>query len=358
MNQIIPSKDDYQTLQQIGQQALASSLLDPKLSPAKAMLIMLKGRELNIPPIMALSEISVINGKTTMSAVLMLSLVRKCYPHLKIKFEQTDQKCSVSVLEDKETGWQTFSFSMDDAKRAGLLDKKGPWHSYPRAMMRSRAVSEMCRSLFPDALMGAVYTSEELDGEVRDVDLEVVQEKPIAQSTIATHKEGSKVVTHDSQPSQQPGPDSSFDLVNRNVTTIQAASIKTIQPKSIIATQNGVPITSYVKEPVGVEITLETPFDAMSESTVHVPQKEYPKLVAPPGKPVQWVATDPSQAVTIKQAQRLHIIAGEAKWTKDQILEFMTHYGLQGFSKTYSGANDYLAAYLEDGYENWKELYT
>lgn len=358
MNQIIPSKDDYQILQHICQQAIASTLFSgSNLTPAKALLITLKGRELNIPPIMALSEISVINGKTTMSAVLMLSLVRKTYPHLKIKFEQTDLKCSVSVLEDKETGWQTFSFSMDDAKRAGLLDRKGPWHSYPRAMMRSRAVSEMCRSLFPDALMGATYTPEELGGESRDADFEVVQEKPVAQLTVATNNESSKVATHDHQPSPQPEPDSS-SLVT-SVKKVQAA-IPTIIPKKV---SNGTPMPLDHKAVASNEILSKsaTSFDAMTESSVQVPiaePKEHEPIQLPTGKPTMWVATDSKYAITIKQAQRLHVIASSKGWTKDQVLEFMNHYGLQGFSKVYTQANDYIAAYLDQGYENWKELYT
>lgn len=183
MNEIVPSKDEFFVIKEICNNAMASQLLPKNLTLPGAVLVALKGRELGIPPIMALSEIAVINGKTAMSAVLMMSLVQKAYPHLKVKYDQTETKCTVSVLENTETGWQAFSFSMDDAERAGLLfvypgKQPGPWHKFPRAMMRSRAVSEMCRALFPAALMGSVYTPEELGGQVRDVELEPIN-RPI-----------------------------------------------------------------------------------------------------------------------------------------------------------------------------------
>jgi hypothetical protein len=56
---------------------------------------------------------------------------------------------------------------MEDAHRAGLSGK-GPWKSYPAAMLRARAISAMARAMFPDALSGVVYTPEELGAEVDD----------------------------------------------------------------------------------------------------------------------------------------------------------------------------------------------
>jgi hypothetical protein len=54
-------------------------------------------------------------------------------------------------------------WDMDRAKRAGLAGKDN-WKSYPRAMLRSRCVSEGIRTVFPGATSG-VYTPE----EVRDM---------------------------------------------------------------------------------------------------------------------------------------------------------------------------------------------
>ncbi len=70
------------------------------------------------------------------------------------------------------------SFSMDDAKRAGLAGKKGPWQDYPRRMRQMRARSFALRDAFADALRGLSVREEVMD--YVDVTAEVIEEKPRA----------------------------------------------------------------------------------------------------------------------------------------------------------------------------------
>jgi hypothetical protein len=136
-------------------------------SPEQAVAIMLKGREIGIPAMQSLAQINVIQGKPTISAELMLALIYRAFPAAKITFKKLDNESC--VIEACRPGGepQTFSFSMDDAKAASLTSKDN-WKKYARAMLRSRAVSEMARSLFPDAIAGCSYTPEELGAEVDD----------------------------------------------------------------------------------------------------------------------------------------------------------------------------------------------
>ena len=53
--------------------------------------------------------------------------------------------------------------TMEDAKRAGLLGKTS-WQRYPEDMLFARALSRGARRFCPDALGGAIYTPEELEG--------------------------------------------------------------------------------------------------------------------------------------------------------------------------------------------------
>lgn len=136
---------------------------------AKALTIAWKGRELGIPPLYALSSITVIKGKPALSAELMLSLVLRKYPTANPQFLVKEGSCSVTMTRPGGAP-QTFTFTLDDAKKAGLLRPGSPWEKYPRAMLRARVTSEACRSLFPEALMGAIYTHEELGAAVIDVE--------------------------------------------------------------------------------------------------------------------------------------------------------------------------------------------
>lgn len=135
---------------------------------ARAVTIAFKGRELGIPPLYALSSIAVINGKPALSAELMLSLVLRKFPQANPEFSLASDSCSLTMTRPGGKP-QTFKFTMEDAKRAGLVRPNSPWEKYPRAMLKARVTSEACRSLFPDALLGAVYTPEELGHNPIDI---------------------------------------------------------------------------------------------------------------------------------------------------------------------------------------------
>jgi hypothetical protein len=161
---------------------------------------MLKGRELGIPPLQALSHINVINGKPAMSAELMLAQILKLHPKTQFKFpERTNEKCTISV---KRAGFdfESFTFTIQDAKQAGLMSNPS-WNKYPRAMLHARVVSEMARSLFPDALAGISYTPEEL-GAVVDENGDIIDMIPESQEALPPPEP--KPVAQTSAPSVTP----------------------------------------------------------------------------------------------------------------------------------------------------------
>jgi hypothetical protein len=162
----IPLGAEFQTMKELAKMAVASGLIPSSINtPEKALIIMLKARELGIPPMQGFSSIGVINGKPAMSAELMLALLYRNIPGFICNFvETTDKKC---VIEAKRPNGKTtkFSFTMADAEAAGLAGK-GPWKTYPSAMLRARCTSAMARAMGPDALSGVVYTPEELGAVV------------------------------------------------------------------------------------------------------------------------------------------------------------------------------------------------
>lgn len=164
----LPSTQEFATMKELGKMAVSSGLLPNGINtPEKAVIIMLKGRELGIPPMQAFSSIAVINGKPTMSAELMMAMIYRNVVGSTVNYlETTSEKC---VIEAKRPGGKAtkFSFTMEDAKRANLVGK-GPWQTYPGAMLRARCISSMARAMFPDALSGVVYTPEELGADVND----------------------------------------------------------------------------------------------------------------------------------------------------------------------------------------------
>ena len=134
-------------------------------TPQQALIIMQMGRELGIPATYALRNISVINGKPVVGAELMMGLVRRTYGQSAIRVASvTTEACTVEYREQGWDGVSELTFSMEDAKRA-KLDAKDVWRAYPRAMLRSRAVSEVVRTAFPECIAN-LYTPEEMGAEV------------------------------------------------------------------------------------------------------------------------------------------------------------------------------------------------
>lgn len=134
-------------------------------TPQQALTIMQMGRELGIPPTYALRSIHVINGKPVAAAELLMALVRRTYGQAAIRVkDSSNDACTVEYREQGWDGVSSLTFSIEDAKRA-KLDSKDVWRSYPRAMLRSRAVSGVVRTAFPECIAN-LYTPEELGADV------------------------------------------------------------------------------------------------------------------------------------------------------------------------------------------------
>ena len=134
-------------------------------TPEQALAIMLKGRELNVPPMYALSNITVLQGKPTAGAELMLALIYRDHGDDAIRFkESTAERCVVTYRRRSWASPETFAFTIEDAKRAGLTQSP-TWQKYTPALLRARCVSAVARMAFADSI-GGMYTPEELGARV------------------------------------------------------------------------------------------------------------------------------------------------------------------------------------------------
>jgi hypothetical protein len=132
--------------------------------PNKILAAMLYGRDLGITPTNALQHIIVIEGKATADAQLMGMLVRRAGHRLEDK--TTAEQSAVTITRGDDGTTHTFTFTIADARRAGLVRQGSAWEKYPQAMLFARALTGCARKGAQDALMGVAYTPEELGVEV------------------------------------------------------------------------------------------------------------------------------------------------------------------------------------------------
>jgi hypothetical protein len=137
--------------------------------PESVLAAVLYGAELGLGPMQSLQGIHVIDGRVAAAPELMRALIARAGHRLDV-VEATDDHVTMSGRRADTGATASVTWSMADAQRAGLLDKKGgSWRAYPRAMLLARATSELARMLFADVVSGLSYTPEEvasIDGTV------------------------------------------------------------------------------------------------------------------------------------------------------------------------------------------------
>lgn len=159
-------RDTLKTMMDAALRYVQSGLLPGEVNtPQKALVIMTAGRELGVPATYALRNIHVVKGKPVCSAELLLALVRRSYGPGAIRVAKTSNTaCTVQYREQGWDGISEYTFTIDDAKQAGVTNNP-TWKNYPAAMLRARCISAVVRFAFPECIAG-LYTPEEMGADV------------------------------------------------------------------------------------------------------------------------------------------------------------------------------------------------
>jgi hypothetical protein len=173
---LFPSEQEWKTIVEQAQVLQKSGFLPVAVkSPEQAIAIALKGREIGVPMMQAFAHISVINGKTSVSSELQLALIYKNCSGAIVDYVQTNNEVCTIDAQRPGRKKQRFSFSMEDAKRAGLTEKEN-WKKYPAAMLRARCVSVVAHAMFPDSIIGIVSQEDEVSETIDCEPLDVTSE--------------------------------------------------------------------------------------------------------------------------------------------------------------------------------------
>lgn len=118
-----------------------------------------------IHPMTAVRDYHIINNRPSLKAETMLA--RFMQNGGKVQWVTlTDQKAE-ATFSHPQGGTVTLDWTLDRAKTAGLLGNQ-TWQKYPRAMLRSRLISEGVRTVAPGIVQG-VYTPDELENSAPEM---------------------------------------------------------------------------------------------------------------------------------------------------------------------------------------------
>jgi len=169
-------EDMYRFAKCVTMSGLAPKGMD---KPETVLVAIQSGMEVGFSPMQALQNVVVVNGKPRVYGDAGLALVRGRDVLEDYKEEVSgslDNETRKWIVTLKRRGQTAISreFSVDEAKRAGLWRKAGPWTMFPDRMLRYRALSFALRDGFSDILMGLGIAEEDyVDTKPKNVTAEV-----------------------------------------------------------------------------------------------------------------------------------------------------------------------------------------
>lgn len=131
-------------------------------NPGNILVAVQWGMELGLQPMQAMQSIAVINGRPALWGDAVIALVRSS-PLCEYIYETDDGTTATCRVKRRGEEEQVRTFSMDDAKTAGLAGKTGPWSQHPKRMRQMRARAFALRDVFPDVLRGMPMAEEVQD---------------------------------------------------------------------------------------------------------------------------------------------------------------------------------------------------
>lgn len=155
MSNIVP----FQDMQNMAESIAKSGLFGMK-DTNQVLALMAVAQAEGLHPATAARDYHVIQGRPALKADAMLA-----------RFQQAGGKVDWKVYTDKEVtgifahpngGSLELTWTIKQAQDIGLVKPGSGWQKYPRAMLRSRCISEGIRTVYPGCVVGT-YTPEEVE---------------------------------------------------------------------------------------------------------------------------------------------------------------------------------------------------
>jgi len=189
MNELAKSEkvQDFELNQRLGKMFYASGMFPDLKSEAQAMVKVMVGKELNLPPFASITGIHVVLGKPVIGANLIATMIANhpIYSYRVVK--STKEICEINFYESN-TQVGVSSFTIQEAQEAALLGKDS-WKKYAADMLFARALSRGAKRYAPGIFGGAaVYTPDELGVECDEDGIVNLSKDAIAVNAVVNHE--------------------------------------------------------------------------------------------------------------------------------------------------------------------------
>jgi len=178
------SKENFSHYMEVSSFLAKSSMVPKNMigKPSDILIAMDMGVQLGIPMLQSLQDIAVINGKPCMYGDGLLAVIQghSHYEYIKEHkiYDDKDKLVGATcTIKRKNHEPHTVEFTIEDAKKASLWGKAGPWSQYPDRMLQMRARAFCIRDTFADAIRG-IKPREEIEDIEGHIEGSVVNQEP------------------------------------------------------------------------------------------------------------------------------------------------------------------------------------
>lgn len=171
MSNIIP----FQEMDQMAD-AIAKSGLFGMKDKSSVLALMAVAQAEGLHPATAARDFHIIQGRPALKADAMLARFQNAGGTVEWK-DYTDEKVT-GIFRHPNGGQLAVTWTIDQANKIGLVKPGSGWQKFPRAMLRSRCISEGIRSVFPGSVTG-FYSPEEVADFTPPTEKDITPKAPV-----------------------------------------------------------------------------------------------------------------------------------------------------------------------------------
>jgi len=169
-NAVVP----YEAMERMANTVAKSGLFGIK-QPEQALALMALCQAEGIHPMTAVRDYHLIQGRPALKAETMLA--RFMAAGGKVQWHTLTNDKAEATFSHPDGGTVRLDWDIERAKQAGLAGRD-IWKGYPRAMLRSRLISEGVRTVCPSIVQG-VYTPEETTNLTPEIEVAATVDEAI-----------------------------------------------------------------------------------------------------------------------------------------------------------------------------------
>lgn len=157
VSDVLRKHDSINELNRWGEFALQAGLIPQGTTLPQAMALIQCGKEIGLQPLQSLRSMAFVKGRLTMSVQLQLALAKQRGVKIAEMVEE-ENVCAITLERNGEK--ITCMYTLEDAKKAGLVKQDGNYDKYLKQMLRWRATGDCLRMIAPDLVMGLLSPEE------------------------------------------------------------------------------------------------------------------------------------------------------------------------------------------------------